>query len=78
MQTHAQSVAANIRAEMARRRATQGALAAALGVTQQAVSRRLRGDVEFTVTELQIVAETLGVDPARLLTAPPSPARSVS
>lgn len=76
MQTHAQAVAANVRAEMARRQVTQATLAAALGVTQQAVSRRLRGDVDFTVSELQAVADVLEVPVADLI--PASVLRSAS
>lgn len=67
MQTHAQSVAGNVRAEMARARVPQVRIAAALGLTQQAVSRRLRGEVEFTVSELATVAAELSVPVSALI-----------
>lgn len=56
-----QDVAANVRAEVARRRIRQGAIAERLGMDQRAVSRRLLGEVEFSATELQAVAELVGV-----------------
>jgi transcriptional regulator with XRE-family HTH domain len=52
---------------MAERRCTQQRIADRLGVSQAAVSRRLMGDVEFTVGELAAVAEVLGVHVAELL-----------
>lgn len=58
---HAQRVAANVRAELARQRVSQGAVAQALGTTRQAVSRRLVGLVPFDVAELHTVAALLGV-----------------
>lgn len=67
MQTHGQSVAGNVRAEMARRRVPQTRIAAALGLTQQAVSRRLTGRVAFRSDELAVVARVLGVPAASLL-----------
>lgn len=60
-------VAANVRAEVARRRIRQADLADAMGLDQRAVSRRLLGHVEFSATELQKVAQILDVPVARLL-----------
>lgn len=51
---------------MTRKNCTQESVAKALGVSQAAVSRRLRGTVDFTVTELAIVAELLEVPAATL------------
>jgi transcriptional regulator with XRE-family HTH domain len=53
---------------MARRRVTQERLAQALHLSQPAVSRRLKGEVDFTVSELAVVAELLDVDAAHLVT----------
>lgn len=50
-----------MRAEMARRGLTQSDLGTALGLTQQATSRRLLGQVEFNSTELCATAELFGV-----------------
>lgn len=61
-QSHVQRVAANVRAEMARRQATQSSLARALGTSQQALSRRLSGEVDFTVGELFDIAEQFDID----------------
>lgn len=55
------SVAANIRAELARRRVSARTAAAELGLTQSALSRRLRGHVDFSASEVQTIATFLGV-----------------
>lgn len=60
-------VAANIRAENARRGGTQLELARWLGISQQAMSRRLTGEIAFDVDELQAVAEHFGVPTSHLL-----------
>lgn len=59
-------VAANVRAEVARRRIRQAAIAEHMGLDQRAVSRRLLGQVEFSVGELQSLADLLGVPVATL------------
>jgi transcriptional regulator with XRE-family HTH domain len=66
----AQRVAATVRAEMARRRVRQTALAKHLDLSQAAVSRRLNGETEFAVGELLAVADLLGVSAASLLAEP--------
>lgn len=50
-----------IKAELARRGATQAQLAAALGITQSGISRRLTGIQPFRTDELEAVADFLGV-----------------
>lgn len=60
-------VADEVRANMARARMTQTELALVLGLTQSAVSKRLRGKIAFSVDELEKVADALGVHPAVLL-----------
>jgi len=71
MQTNvtAVRVAGEVRAAMARRGVSQTALAAALGMSQAAVSRRLRGAIPLDVKELAAIAEILGV-PMSVLVAP--------
>lgn len=64
---HRDTVAANVRAEVARRRARQTDLAALLGISQQAMSRRLTGEVAFDVDELQALASHLEVPASELL-----------
>lgn len=66
-QTLTDRVASEVRAQMARIRMTQTALAVVLGLPQSAVSNRLRGKVSFSVDELELVAGALGVHPAALL-----------
>lgn len=61
------TVADNVRAEMARRKVSQRAMAEALGTSQPALSRRLTGEVAFDVVELASVAQLLGMDPRDLL-----------
>lgn len=50
-----------IRGVLAQRGHTQAQLAAALGMTQPAISKRLTGRRPFTTTELEAVADFLGV-----------------
>lgn len=68
MTSPTQFVAANIRAEVARRRIPQRVLAEALGLTQQSVSMRLAGKTPIDLNELGIIANVLGVEPAHLIT----------
>lgn len=70
-------VAANVRAEAARRRLTQTALAGKLGISQEALSRRLTGRVPISVDELVDYASALGVSPSELLTRTPAPLADV-
>ena len=60
-------VAANIRAELARRSLSQTDLARMLGTTQQAISRRMSGKVPFNTDELNAIAKQLGVPVASLI-----------
>lgn len=62
-------VADNIRAELARRRILQSDLGELLGLTNQAMSRRLRGEVPFRDAELAKIAEHLGVEVSVLFRA---------
>ena len=61
-------VAANIRAEAARRGLYQGDIANALGVQQSTISKRWRGDRAWPLEDLPTVAELLGVSVAYLVT----------
>ena len=63
-------IAGNVRAEVARRRVSQAAIAEHLGLSQPGVSRRLRGVTAFSAAELVAVAELLGVTAASLLEDP--------
>lgn len=69
MQTNlvAESVAAEVRAAIARKRYSANKLAADLGMSQSALARRLQGRVAFDVEELAAVAEKLGVTVSSLL-----------
>lgn len=71
------SVAAEVRAEMARQRISQSRVRLALGLSQSAMSRRITGELPFDVGELAALAELLGVPPARFFPAsghsPPAP-----
>lgn len=64
------AVIAEVRALMARHRAPQREVAAVLGCSQQAASRRLVGLTAFTTDDLCALAAHFDVDPATLL--PPS------
>lgn len=67
-----QAVADSVRAEMARRKITQLAVANALGVSTAAVNRRLSGHVAWDVDDLAVVAQLLDMDPRDLLPAVPA------
>lgn len=71
-QTPAARTGANVRAEMARAGISQTSLATSLGISQAAVSKRLRGEVAFNVDELAAVAEVLGVALSALLAEQPA------
>lgn len=62
LMTTDQRVAANVRAELARHRVNQQALAKATGMSLMSISRRMSGQVSFSITELYRVAEILKVD----------------
>lgn len=64
-------MAETVRVEVARRRIRQQQLADALGISQAAVSRRLRGLSPFAVDELVTVARLLGLPAADLLPVEP-------
>ena len=61
MPTNRVEVAAEVRAVLARKRSSQRQLAKALGLTQPVIWRRLQGDMQFRVDELQAVAEFVEV-----------------
>lgn len=61
------SVADLVRAELARRRLKQTDLAAHLCLTRSAISRRLTGEMEFSITELRTTAAFFGVPLATFL-----------
>ena len=62
-------VGENVRAEMARKKTSQAALAAHLGLSQTSVSARLGGRVPFDINELHAIAALLNVPLAALLPA---------
>ncbi len=67
--TLADSVAAEVRAQLARRQLTGTALAAAIGKSEMYVSRRLRGGVAFDLEDVEQVARFLGVAVVDLMPA---------
>ena len=63
-----ETVAANTRAELARRGVKQADLALTVGWTKATASRRLSGSTEWTATDLDRVATFLGLTVADLMT----------
>lgn len=59
--------AANIRAEMARRRINQETLAAGAGLSRPAVSELLSEKTQITLAKLEAIAAVLEVEPSKLL-----------
>lgn len=60
-------VGASVRAEMARKGVRQAQVAAKLGRSQAAVSARLSGQVDFSVSDLVQVASLLEISADELL-----------
>ena len=63
------AVAAEVRASLARKGETAAWLSESAGISKTALSRKLRGDVSFTVEEVVAVADALGIDADTLLPA---------
>lgn len=70
----ASKVASEVRAEMARQGKRNRELAPVLEVSEQAVSERMRGSIEFRLSELYAVARFLGVPISRFIPAEPADA----
>ena len=68
-----ESVAAEIRAQLARRRLSGRQAAVMLGWTSPYLSRRLTGEVPFDVADLEALAGLLDVPVASFLQGPPAP-----
>lgn len=68
--TLADTVAAEVRAQLARGQYTGVALAQAIGKSEMYVSRRLRGKVPFDLADLDQIAKFLGVAVHDLMPAP--------
>ena len=64
---HALRVAANVRAELARKRVPQSQIARSLHLSRAAVNRRMSGQVAFDITELYAVAEALEITVSDLI-----------
>lgn len=62
------AVGASVRAELARRKLTQGDVARWLGISQASVSDRLKGKTPFRIDELMTIAEEIGIPLAAMLT----------
>lgn len=63
-------IAKEVRAELARQGITQDELARRLGTTQPWVSKRLTGKTAFDTTELDRIADALGVAVTQFLRTP--------
>ena len=61
-------LAAELRAEIARRNVTGKEIAAHLGTYPEKISRTINGSREMTVTEFVEIATAIGTDPAYILT----------
>lgn len=76
--TIADHVSSEVRAELARQRRPQRDLADLLGISVNQVSERIRGDVDWRVTELIQVAELLRVPVTQFLPVTASTAASAA
>lgn len=69
-QSTAQRVGANVRAEMARRNLSQQSMSQKVNLSQQALSRRMTGQIAFSVDELADIAVALDVTLTDLIGTP--------
>lgn len=67
------TVAANVRAELARRGKTGADAARELGISRQAMHPRMTGQRAFRAEEIADLARWLGVPSSRLLGSEPEP-----
>lgn len=67
------AVASAVRAEMARRGLRQVDLAVMLQLSQAAVSRKVHGEIPFSVAEVYEIADEFGVDVHELMPEAPPP-----
>lgn len=65
--SYSQSVAAEVRAEMARQQKAGVDLAKHLGMKQSTLSRRLTGEIAFNLDQIAAVAEWLEVEIERFV-----------
>jgi transcriptional regulator with XRE-family HTH domain len=72
------AVAASVRAEAARRGFKQVDLAAMLGLSQAAMSRKLHGLIPFTIAEVYELADVMDLDATELVPLEPVPTRPPS
>jgi transcriptional regulator with XRE-family HTH domain len=70
-ESHTDRIAAEVRAEMARRRVNQREVGEILGLPQSQVSRRLRGVIAFNTDELGRLADAWSV-PVSTFTSTPA------
>lgn len=69
-------VAAEVRAWRGRLNLSQADVGRILGISQGQISARMRGQMEFSLSEVERLAEAFGIDPGELLGyASPVPAR---
>lgn len=66
--TLADSVAAEIRAEMSDQQISGAALSRLTGMSQNYIAKRLRGELPFTLNDLESVSKALGLSPSEVLT----------
>ena len=60
-------VAASVRAGLAAKKRSSAELAVVLGMQPRAAQRRLRGEVAFTISEVGVIADWLGVPYSALM-----------
>lgn len=65
-----ESVAATVRAELARHNLSRTAAAHAAGMSRTLLWNRLRGETPFTVAELEAIADFIGIPVATFLPTP--------
>jgi transcriptional regulator with XRE-family HTH domain len=68
--THAELIRRKVRAELAFQEISGRQLCQRIGMSQSAFAARLTGQVELKISELQVIADALGVPLAKFLPEP--------
>jgi transcriptional regulator with XRE-family HTH domain len=73
-----ENMATIVRMELARRKMRQTELGALTGLARTTLSKRLLGEVPFTLAEIAVVAKALGMTPGELVDMAAGPAAQVA
>jgi len=62
----ARAFSAHVRMVMARDRVTAQVLAESIGISRSYLGKRLRDEVPFTLNDVELICQAMGIDPPKL------------